>query len=89
MKENSKTIITHWNTPCYDSHKVRPDPRFWSYFHADWYQSIYKGKHTPVVPMQWKNWAFMEKNKDCKAFKYVIDMCDYHGLKQIMDFQYN
>jgi hypothetical protein len=52
MRENSRTIITQRNTPCYDSDKVGPDPRFWSYFRADWYRSIYESKQTPVVPMQ-------------------------------------
>jgi hypothetical protein len=89
MKEDSKTIINHWNTACYDSHKAGPDPRFWSYFHADWYRSVYKRKQTPVVPMQWTNWAFMEKNKDCQAFKDIIEMCKYHGLKNIMAFLYD
>jgi hypothetical protein len=35
MREDSRTIIAQWNTPCYDSDKVGPDPHFWSFFHAD------------------------------------------------------
>jgi hypothetical protein len=37
--------------------------------------------------MQWMDWAFLEKNKDCQAFKDVIEMCDYHGPKKIMSLR--
>jgi hypothetical protein len=75
------------NTPCYESDKVGSDPRFWSYFHADWYRSVYESKRTPAVPMQWTNLAFLEKHKkDCPAFRDVIEMCEYHGLNNIMAF---
>jgi hypothetical protein len=83
-------IITQRNTPSYDSNKDGPDPRFWSYFHEDWYRSVYESKQIPVVPMQWIDWPFLEKHKkDCPAFRDVIDMCEYHGLKKIMAFQYD
>jgi hypothetical protein len=40
-----------------------------------------------MVPMEWMNWAFLEKHKkDCQAFKDVIDMCEYHRLKKITAF---
>jgi hypothetical protein len=43
-----------------------------------------------VVPIQWIHWAFLEKHKkDCPAFKDVIDMCEYYGLKKIMNFWYD
>jgi hypothetical protein len=90
MSEDSRTIITQRNTPCYESDKVGPDPHFWSYFHANWYQSVYESKRTPIVPMQWTDWYFLEKHKkDCPAFRDVIEMCEYHGLKKIMAFQYD
>jgi hypothetical protein len=83
MSADSQTIINLMNNPCYESAKEGPDPHFWSYFHADWYRSIYESKRNPVVPMQWTNWAFQDKNKkDCPAFKDVIDMCKYHGLNR-------
>jgi hypothetical protein len=89
MRDDSSTIITQQNTPCYDSDKVGPDPHFWSYFHVDWYQSVYESKQTLVVPMQWKDWAFIEKHKkENPAFKDVLEMCEYHGLKKIMAFRY-
>jgi hypothetical protein len=90
MREDSQTIINQCNIPCYDSAKEGPDPRFWSYFNADWYRSVYQPKHTPVVPMQWTDWAFLEKHKkDFQAFKDVIDMCKCHGLEKIMAFRYD
>jgi hypothetical protein len=90
MREDSRTIINQRNIPCYESAKESPNPRFWSYFHVDWYWSVYGSKQTPVVPMQWTDWAFREKHKkDCLAFKDVIDMCEYHGLKKIMAFRYD
>jgi hypothetical protein len=85
MRGDSRTIINQCNCPCYDSAKEGHDPHFWSFFHADWYQLVYQPKQTPVVPMQWMDWAFLEKHKkDCQAFKDVIDMCKYHGLEKIM-----
>jgi hypothetical protein len=90
MREDSQTIINQRNILCYESTKEGPDPRFWSYFHADCYRSVYESKQTPMVPMQWTDWAFLEKHKkDCQAFKDVITMCEYHGLKKIMAFQYD
>jgi hypothetical protein len=90
MREDSRTIINHRHILCYESAKECPDPRFWSYFHADWYRLVYGSKQTHVVPMQWTGWAFLEKNKkDCLAFKDVIDKCKYHGLEKIMAFRYD
>jgi hypothetical protein len=78
MREDSQTIINQCNIPCYESAKESSDPHFWSYFHADWYLSVYESKQTPVVAMQWMDWMFLEKHKkDCLAFKDVIDMYEY------------
>jgi hypothetical protein len=41
MREDSRTIINQRNISCYDSAKEGPDPRFWSFFHTDWYWSVY------------------------------------------------
>jgi hypothetical protein len=77
MSEDSRTIITQRNTPCYECDKVGSDPRFWSYFHADWYRSVHESKRTPVVPMQWTDWAFLEKHKKhYPTFRDVIEMCE-------------
>jgi hypothetical protein len=90
MREDSQTIINQCNIPCYESTKEGSDPRFWSYFHADWYQSVYESKQTLVVLMQWMDWTFLEKHKkSCPTVKDVIDMCDYHRLKKIMTFWYD
>jgi hypothetical protein len=87
---DSWTIINQRNAVFYESAKEGLDPRFWSYFHANWYNSVYEGKRNPMVPMQWTDWAFLEKNKkDCPAFRDAIEMCEYHGLKKIMAFQYD
>jgi hypothetical protein len=90
MREDSWTIINQRHIACYESAKEYPDHHFWSYFHANWYGSVYGSKQTPVVSMQWTGWTFLEKNKkDCPAFKDVIDMCEYRGLKNIMAFWYD
>jgi hypothetical protein len=35
--------------------------------------------------MQWTDWPFIERHKkDYPAFKEVLEMCQYHGLKKIM-----
>jgi hypothetical protein len=68
MRVDSQTIINQRNIPFYESTKEGPGPHFWSYFHADWYRSVYESKQTPVVSMQWTDWAFLEKHKkDCQA----------------------
>jgi hypothetical protein len=83
-------IINQHNIPCYESAKESPDPHFCSYLHADWYRSAYESKQTPVVPMQWMDWAFIDKHKkDYQAFKDMIEMCKYHGLEKIMGFRYD
>jgi hypothetical protein len=43
---------------------VGPDPRFWSFFHVDWYTSAYKAKQTRVVPMEWIDWKFTENRNN-------------------------
>jgi hypothetical protein len=87
MSADSRTIINQRNAPCYESAKEGLDLRFWYFFHADWYNSVYESRRNTVVPMQWTDWAFLEKNKkDCPAFRDVIEMFEYHGLKKIMAF---
>jgi hypothetical protein len=87
LREDSQVIINQRNILCYESVKESSYPCFLSLFHADWYRLVYVRKQILVVPMQWTVWAFLKKHKkDCLDFKYVIDMCEYHGLKKIMDF---
>jgi hypothetical protein len=46
-KMDLPTITAKRQEEWYHSHKVSPDPRFWTLFHADWYRRVYlhKWKH--------------------------------------------
>jgi hypothetical protein len=55
-KLKQRTINDNREAPVYEGSKQSHDPRFWSLFHSDWYQSIYLHKKKPVVETQWVNW---------------------------------
>jgi hypothetical protein len=59
-------------------------------FHADWYRSVYQSKKKHVVNMQWTDWDFIENEKhNCPAFDKVIAACEHHGIKNVMELQYD
>jgi hypothetical protein len=51
-KQYHNTIIMQREIACYDVEKEVYDPRFWTFFHAHWYRSVYQSKKKHVVNMQ-------------------------------------
>jgi hypothetical protein len=81
-------ITTHREIACYDVEKEVYDPHFWTFFHVDWYRSVYQSKKKPVVNMQWTDWDFIEMEKtNCSAFPEVIAACEHHGIKDVMELK--
>jgi hypothetical protein len=65
------------------------DPRFCTFFHADWYRSVYQSKKKSIINMQWTNWDFIQKEKNnCPAFAEVIVACEHHGIKDVMELKH-
>jgi hypothetical protein len=50
-KQDHSMIMTHREITCYDMEKEAYDPQFWTFFHADWYRSVYQRKKKHVVNM--------------------------------------
>jgi hypothetical protein len=88
-KIDSSNIMKLHEIPCYNSSKERDtDERFWTFFHQDWYGTILTRKTKSVVPMQWINFDYMRKKKDAN-FNRILEACDFHGISNILQFQYN
>jgi hypothetical protein len=64
------------------------DQRFWSYFHSDWYRSIYLHKKKPVVETKWVNWEWMETRGN-PHFNHIKATCDQLEMTDMMSFKYN
>jgi hypothetical protein len=58
-KQDHNTITTQREITCYDVEKEAYDPQFWTFFHADWYRSVYQSKKKQVINMQWIDWDFI------------------------------
>jgi hypothetical protein len=58
-KQDHNTITTQREIACYDVEKEAYYPRFWTFFYADWYRSVYQSKNNHVVNMQWTDWVFI------------------------------
>jgi hypothetical protein len=88
-KQDHNTITTQREIACYDVEKKEYDPQFWTFFHADWYRSVYQSKKKYVVNMQWTDWDFIQKEKNnCSAFAEVIAAYEHHGIKDVMELKY-
>jgi hypothetical protein len=89
-KHDHNTIIAQREITCYDVEKEAYNPRFWTFFHAYWYRSMYQSKKKSVVNMQWIVWDFIQKEKNnCPAFAEVIAACEPHGIKDVMELKYD
>jgi hypothetical protein len=74
----------HSTITCYDVEMEAYNHHFWTFFHVDWYRSMYQSKKKAVVNMQWIDWDFIEKEKNtCLAFAEVIAACEHHGIKVV------
>jgi hypothetical protein len=84
-----RNLITLWDRPCYSSAKKRgTDERFWTFFHQDWYLFVLYNKSKPVVPAQWVHIDYMKSKRDMH-FNRILKACEFHGITQLLSFQYN
>jgi hypothetical protein len=60
--------------------RTATDPRFWTLFQQDFYESVIKSKAHPTVPMQWINWEELQAHND-PVINYVIANCDLMGIR--------
>jgi hypothetical protein len=68
-KQEHNTITTQREITCYDVEKEAYDPRFWTFFHADWYCSVYQSKKKYVVNMQLTDCDFMQKEEQLSSHR--------------------
>jgi hypothetical protein len=54
-KTKQRTINEAHEAAVYAGIKQSTDLHFWSFFHSDWYRSIYLHKKKPVVETKWVN----------------------------------
>jgi hypothetical protein len=89
MKQDQSTLTKREFT-CYDVEKEAYDDRFGSFFHADWYCSVYQSKKKSVVNMRWNDWTFIEMEKNtCLPFTDVSATCGHHGIMDVMQLKYD
>jgi hypothetical protein len=89
-KQEHNTITTQREITCYDVEKEAYDPRFWTFFHADWYCSVYQSKKKYVVNMQLTDCDFMQKEKNnCLALAEVMAAHEHHGIEDVMELKYD
>jgi hypothetical protein len=64
-KEDPMYVMHLRNKPCYSSSKERgTDERFWSFFHQDWYHTVFYPKSSLVVEQQYVDIEYMRNKKD-------------------------
>jgi hypothetical protein len=89
-KHVHSTITMQREITCYELEKEAYDHHFWTFFHVDWYRSMYQSKKKHVVNMQWTDWDFIEKEKNnFPGFTKVIVACEHHGIKDVMELKYD
>jgi hypothetical protein len=87
-KQDHNIITMQREIACYDVEKEGYNPRFWTFFHVDWYHSVYQSKKKHVVNMHWIDWDFIHKEKNnSAAFAEVIAACEHHGIKDVMELK--
>jgi hypothetical protein len=88
-KVDPRNLVTLRDRPCYSSAKERgTDDRFWTFFHQDRYPSILYNKSKPVVHAQWIHIDYMKSKRDMH-FNMILEACEFHGITQLLSFQYN
>jgi hypothetical protein len=51
MKQDQSTITKKREFTCYDEEKEASNDHFLSFFHADWYHSMFQSKKRPIANM--------------------------------------
>jgi hypothetical protein len=88
-KEDPINMMHLCNKPYYSSSKERgTDERFWTFFHQDWYHIMLYLKSSPMIKQQYVDIEYMRNKKDMH-FNRVLEVCDLHGITDLLQFRHN
>jgi hypothetical protein len=62
--------------------------RFWTFFHQDWYWTVWYLKSSPVVKQRYIDIECM-RNKTDMHFNRVLEACDLHDITDLLQFRHN
>jgi hypothetical protein len=83
-KEDPMNVMHLCNKSFYSSSKERgTDERFWTFFHQDWYRTVFYPKLSPVVKQQYVDIEYMRNKKDMH-FNRILEGCDLHGITNLL-----
>jgi hypothetical protein len=81
LQENREALV-------YLGLRMCTDWLFWSFFHADWYRSMYVPKRKPAVETKWVNWEWMATRQN-PTFDLIKETCDQLEMTKMMCFRYD
>jgi hypothetical protein len=88
-KEDPLNVVHLCSKVCYNLVKERgTDERFWIFFHQDWHQVVFYPKSSPVVKQQYVDIEYMRNKKDMH-FNRILEVCDLHGITDLLQFRHN
>jgi hypothetical protein len=87
-KTSLRTLTDNREAPVYVGRWMCTNQRFWSFFHTDWYRSVYLPKRKSVVETKWVNWEWMSRRRN-KYFNDIKEACDTLELTKMMCFKYD
>jgi hypothetical protein len=88
-KVDPRNIVMLRDKACYNLAKERgTNEWFWIFFHQDWYHTVLYRKTKPVVPAQWVHLDYMRNKKDMH-FNRILEVCEFHGITDVLQFRYN
>jgi general stress protein 26 len=83
-KEDPFNVVHLCNMAYYNLVKERgTDERFWTFFHQDWYQTVFYPKLSLVVKQQYVDIEYM-RNKNDMHFNRILEACDLHGITNLL-----
>jgi hypothetical protein len=88
-KEDPLNVVHLRNKACYNLVKERDtDDRFWTFFHQDWYRTVFYPKSSLVVKQQYVDIEYM-RNKMDTHFNRILEAYDLHGITDLLQFMHN
>jgi hypothetical protein len=88
-KEDPLNMVYLRNKAYYNLVKERgTDERIWTFFHQDWYQTVFYPKSSPVVKQQYVDIEYMRNKKDMH-FNRILEACDLHDITDLLQFRHN
>jgi hypothetical protein len=83
-KEDPMNVMHLCNKLSYNSSKKRgTDERFWTFFHQDWYRTVFYPKSSPMVKRQYVDIEYMRNKKDMH-FNRLLEACDLHEITELL-----